>query len=574
MNKIAEAVKNKAGNMSFFTKDDYQATIERIQSLDEDKSIQKNPKDYRLVKKFEILEIQVDGIIIKKLKKQASQQQFVFFEELFDIIHAAHLSTGHSGKILMEHKLSEDYANITREHICTYLQLCEKCQLKKSKVRKSLVVKPIISNQLNSRCQVDLIDMQSQPDGKYKYIMTYQDHLTKFVTLKALESKRAEGVAYHLIDIFCDKGAPHILQSDNGREFANQIVKEVINLWPECRLVHGKPRHSQSQGSVERANRSVEEILACWMRDENSTKWSEGLRFVQWKINTRLHTGIGRTPYEAVFGIRPQLGVVSTNLTIDAASILDTEEQLEEILNSEEEYSKQQMLGQDDIAPDTASITQQSEITNYNCVSCQQISSGAHTCMSCGLFCHAIPPCSVNNGSEEEGFGSAVLCRLCHQANQITQQRKGAKRIQGVQADKMFEQSRKRFKQANIGDTVMVPLPDVDRGKGDFRNIKAVVVAVEHNGTYKLGTKYGQLNSHYTRNQFTPCLDKFLEINDVQTGKEISLRQVARNESVGTGQGMFHCSCKKTCLRTTCKCYRSNRLCHSRCHNNQSCSNK
>ncbi|KAI6648063.1 hypothetical protein LOD99_8265 [Oopsacas minuta] len=120
--------------------------------------------------------------------------------------------------------------------------------------------------------------------------------------------------------------------------------------------------------------------------------------------------------YEVVFGIRPQLRVVSTNLTIDAASILeteeqlrqtlsseqlevvstnltidtssilDTEEQLKEILNSEEEYSKQQNLGQDDIAPGTASITQQSEISNYNCVSCQQISNGAHTCMSCGLF--------------------------------------------------------------------------------------------------------------------------------------------------------------------------------------------
>ena len=157
MSKVIDGVKNNVGNMSFFTKDEYQATVERIQSLQEDKIIHKTPKDYRIMKKYEILEIQVDGIVIKKLKKQASQQQLVFFEELFDIIHAVHLSTGHSGKLLMEHKLSEDYANITREHICYYLQLCEKCQLKKSKVSKSLVVKPIISNQLNSRCQVKFI---------------------------------------------------------------------------------------------------------------------------------------------------------------------------------------------------------------------------------------------------------------------------------------------------------------------------------------------------------------------------------------------------------------------------------
>ena len=43
-----------------------------------------------------------------------------------------------------------------------------------------------------------------------------------------------------------------MLHSDNGREFANKVVKEVLNMWPDCKFVHGKPRHSQSQGSIER----------------------------------------------------------------------------------------------------------------------------------------------------------------------------------------------------------------------------------------------------------------------------------------------------------------------------------
>ena len=29
---------------------------------------------------------------------------------------------------------------------------------------------------MNLRCQVDLIDMQSQPDGEFKFILNYQDH--------------------------------------------------------------------------------------------------------------------------------------------------------------------------------------------------------------------------------------------------------------------------------------------------------------------------------------------------------------------------------------------------------------
>ena len=38
---------------------------------------------------------------------------------------------------------------------------------------------PIISNDMNSHCQDDLIDMQSQSDGDCRFIMNYEDHLTK-----------------------------------------------------------------------------------------------------------------------------------------------------------------------------------------------------------------------------------------------------------------------------------------------------------------------------------------------------------------------------------------------------------
>jgi hypothetical protein len=53
-------------------------------------------------------------------------------------------------------------------------------------------------------------------------------------------SKRAAGVAYKiLLNIFLVFGAPHILQSDNGREFTAEIIKEV--LWPDLAIVHGVP---------------------------------------------------------------------------------------------------------------------------------------------------------------------------------------------------------------------------------------------------------------------------------------------------------------------------------------------
>ena len=69
-----------------------------------------------------------------------------------------------------------------------------------------------------SRGQVDLIDMQSQPDGEFKFILNYQDHFSKFCILRPLKHKTASSVAKVLVEIFSLMGPPTILQSDNGRE--------------------------------------------------------------------------------------------------------------------------------------------------------------------------------------------------------------------------------------------------------------------------------------------------------------------------------------------------------------------
>lgn len=76
----------------------------------------------------------------------------------------------------------------------------------------------------------------------------------------AVKCKRAEEAAYNLIDIFAIFRAHSVLQSDSSHEFSNQIVKEACLMWPDLKIVHGKPRHSQTQGSVECANQDIENM--------------------------------------------------------------------------------------------------------------------------------------------------------------------------------------------------------------------------------------------------------------------------------------------------------------------------
>lgn len=69
---------------------------------------------------------------------------------------------------------------------------------------------------------MDLVDYRYQPDGQFLFV--YQDHLTKSILSKPLTLKQTDQLAYNLHDIFLFRGAPRILQSDNGRKFSNEFL--------------------------------------------------------------------------------------------------------------------------------------------------------------------------------------------------------------------------------------------------------------------------------------------------------------------------------------------------------------
>ena len=95
-------------------------------------------------------------------------------------------------------------------------------------------------------------------------------------------------------------------------QFIDEVIIEVKNLWPSCKMVRGSPRHSQSNGGIERINRTVEIKLGSWMHDNNTTRWTVGSKIIQWRINTQINRSIGNvTPYELAFGHKAKVGISS-----------------------------------------------------------------------------------------------------------------------------------------------------------------------------------------------------------------------------------------------------------------------
>ena len=143
-------------------------------------------------------------------------------------------------------------------------------------------------------------------------------------------------MALHLLDIFLTTGAPAILQSDNGAEFTAAVITEVCKLWPELKIVHSKPRMPQSQGSVERANGDIKDMLIYWIDDNNSTDWTTEIKCVQFMKNSSHHIGIGMSPFKAMFGVEAKLGLRPSTLTNEVIDMTETEEDLLRTCQSED----------------------------------------------------------------------------------------------------------------------------------------------------------------------------------------------------------------------------------------------
>lgn len=351
--KLITLIENNSGNnfTTALTTEQYTNILNELQISMRKRELNEklSSQDYRRLNRFEIIKIGEKENLIAKRKNDDvdSIRYYCKVCEVHDILEKAHKNTGHKRRLGMEKEITKKYCNVPRSIIEEYLKLCAMCQLKKKSKQKGLVVKPMISTGFNKRGQIDLIDMQTEPDGPYKFIMNYQDHLTKFVFLRALKTKRAEEVAYNLMDIFCITGAPCLLHSDNGREFVNKIIDSLADMF-QAKIIHGKPRHSQSQGSIERANQDVRDILITWMQETQSSKWSEGLRFVQLKKNRSFHRGIQRTPYEAMFGTRLINGLTDSNLPLEIVQKLQDEEDIYKLQTTVSENIKDTLSDQFD----------------------------------------------------------------------------------------------------------------------------------------------------------------------------------------------------------------------------------
>ncbi|KAF0761367.1 KRAB-A domain-containing protein 2-like [Aphis craccivora] len=154
--------KKRDDNIFYFSSEEYNNKIQKIKELKIGtlKKTVTNNRLIRVIRKYAVVSIGGKEKLIKPiLDNESDVLYYVTVDELFEVIHTTHLAVGHGSRNRMMAVLKTKYCNVTMEAVMAYLSLCNNCQVKQSNPKTGLVTKPILHSAVNSRAQIDLIDI-------------------------------------------------------------------------------------------------------------------------------------------------------------------------------------------------------------------------------------------------------------------------------------------------------------------------------------------------------------------------------------------------------------------------------
>lgn len=127
-----------------------------------------------------------------------------------------------------------------------------------------------------------------------------------------------------------------------------------------------------------------------------------------------------------------------------------------------------------------------------------------------------IPVPSTSSAVPDRDDDEAAQQTLAYRTTQIRKRRAAAYSGQVAQTERVVKRTRVELKAGVAGDNVAVPIPLVDRGRGDPRNILGVIVNRDlDTDQYTIAVKAGVLHGRYSRNQFDLCPQRLLTLYDV-----------------------------------------------------------
>jgi hypothetical protein len=136
-----------------------------------------------------------------------------------------------------------------------------------------------------------------------KYVLAFQDELSKFLVAIPVPRQDAETVAKEFVKhIILKLGTPEKILTDQGLNFLSEVFKNTCKML-RIKKLQTTPFHPESNGSLERSHRVLKEYLRQYIKEDQSN-WDEWVPYAAYAYNTSTHTSTGYTPFELVYGFK------------------------------------------------------------------------------------------------------------------------------------------------------------------------------------------------------------------------------------------------------------------------------
>jgi RNase H-like domain found in reverse transcriptase/Reverse transcriptase (RNA-dependent DNA polymerase)/Integrase zinc binding domain/Integrase core domain/Ty3 transposon capsid-like protein/Chromo (CHRromatin Organisation MOdifier) domain len=220
-----------------------------------------------------------------------------------NIVRAAH-ALGHFGVSSTMSRVKEKYYIPGLQTLALRIvEHCQDCLTSKDHDVVNAPAKATPITNVFDRIAIDLMFGLPLSSEGYKGLLTIMDYCSKYPFAVPIKSKEAPEIAKALFKYFAIFGVPQEILSDNGKEFCNNILKNLLATCGISKIVIS-PYLPRSNGMVERFHATLVSSLRTFSQS-NPDRWPDYLDAVLMSYRLRVHSSTKFTPYEMIFARKP-----------------------------------------------------------------------------------------------------------------------------------------------------------------------------------------------------------------------------------------------------------------------------
>ncbi|PIK35202.1 Retrovirus-related Pol polyprotein from transposon [Apostichopus japonicus] len=167
-----------------------------------------------------------------------------------------------------------------RRSVENWCRGCDQCASRKGPSKKfNAELKQYGSGHTMQRCAMDIMGPLPKSTRGNRYVLVIADYFTKWTEAYPMADMEAETVARLLVEQFiCRYGVPDELHTDQGRQFESELFQHMCRLL-DINKTRTTPFHPQSDGMVERFNRTLAEMLSAVVA-KDQLDWDSWIPYV------------------------------------------------------------------------------------------------------------------------------------------------------------------------------------------------------------------------------------------------------------------------------------------------------